>query len=375
MSALQTQTVAQEEVVFLAMEMSNCKWRLVFSAKGKGNRHVVIEAGDWFALSEQCMKARAKFEVDEKARILSVYEAGRDGFWPHRRLLSLGIENRVIDSASIEVNRKARQVKTDRVDGEKLMELLQSDYFGQKRLRVVRVPSEEEEDRRHLHRERERLQKERRSLVNRIHAVLALHGLKVRCRTDGRGWQKELATLQTHLPPNRQRDLQRARERLGLIEEQLAQVDAQRGQALAEERSAVLEKVRQLILLRGLGEQSAWLFVMECFGWRRFSNRRELAASVGLTGTAYDSGESRREQGISKAGNHRMRHMLIEIAWLWLRYQPDSALTRWFVERFGGGGKRMQRVGIVALARRLLIALWRYLEHGEWPVGARAKAV
>jgi transposase len=177
------------------------------------------------------------------------------------------------------------------------------------------------------------------------------------------------------LPAHRYQDMERCTARMQLIARQIEAIDVHRAQLLAEDRRASLEKVRRLMQLKALGEQSAWLFVMECFGFRRFANRRELAASSGLVGSPYSSGESHKEQGISKAGNARMRRMLIEITWCWLRYQPDSALSRWYRARFTGGGKRLQRVGIVALARKLLIALWRYLEHGEIPAGAQLKAV
>ncbi len=249
-------------------------------------------------------------------------------------------------------------------------------YWGGERglWSVVRVPSVEEEDARRGHREMERLKKERTIHRNRLRSLLVTQGIRLE---PGRDFPKRLERLSLWnsrpLPPELKGELEREYSRLKLVEEQLRLLEKTRAQRLEQGRAQSLRRVAQLMLLRAMGPSSAWVLVQEFFGWRRFRNRRELASLAGLTGTPYDSGASRRNQGISKAGNRRVRTMMIELAWLWLRYQPDSALSRWFRERFAGGGSRMRRVGIVALARRLLIALWRYLEEGLVPEGAELK--
>lgn len=305
----------------------------------------------------------------------SCYEAGRDGFHLHRFLESQGVKNLVVDSSSIEVNRRARRAKTDRVDGMKLLELVLGYWReGEKKLRVVRVPSVQEEDQRRLHRERDRLGKECTGHRNRMLGLLMLHGVRVK-RVGGRGWGEWLEAL--GLPGELKAELKRESERLALAQVQLKALEKTREKRLSAaqpQREQVLEQVRQLMKLCALGVNSAWVLVMEFFGWRRFKNRRELGGLSGLAPTPYSSGSMEREQGISKAGNRRVRAMLIELAWMWLRHQPGSALSQWFAKRFGVGGSRTRRIGIVALARKLLVALWRYLEHGELPAGARLKA-
>jgi transposase len=241
-------------------------------------------------------------------------------------------------------------------------------------LRVVRVPSVEREDGRRLHRELERLKKERTGHRNRIQGLLATQGVVLK---PGRDFLSRLAGVVLWnggpLPSGIREELEREYGRLRLVEEQMRGLEAERLKRL-EERPE-LGQVLALARLRGLGCSSAWVLVMEFFGWRGFRNRREVGAAAGLVGTPYESGESRRDQGISKAGNWRVRTLMIELGWTWLRYQPDSALSQWFRERFGGGGKRSRRIGMVALARRLLVALWRYLEFGEVPAGAQLKPV
>jgi len=303
-------------------------------------------------------------------RVHSCYEAGRDGFWLHRWLLEQGIDNVVVDSSSIEVNRRARRAKSDALDVAKLYEMLVRYVAGQKRVwRVVRVPSVQQEDERRVHRELARLKSERNAHVNRIRSLAVLHNVRLQC-VGGRGWAEQLEQLKGRLPAALWAEIERESVREKLVWEQM--------QALERSRKAQLKAMEQgpllaLFKLRAIGLTSAWLLTRELFGWRRFSNRRQLAGCVGLNPSPYDSGQSQREQGISKAGNRRVRALLVEIAWYWLRYQPHSALSEWFNRRFGSGGKRMRRIGIVALARRLLIALWRYVEHGVIPQGAQLK--
>ena len=152
-------------------------------------------------------------------------------------------------------------------------------------------------------------------------------------------------------------------------------MEATRKETLRSSGDPAIEQVRRLLQLKGIGMNSAWVYVMEFFAWRAFRNRRELGSLAGLAPTPYASGESSRERGISKAGNRPVRALAIEIAWCWLRYQPDSQLSRWYQRRFAKGGSRVRRIGIVALARKLLIALWRYVEEDILPEGAQLKPV
>ena len=234
---------------------------------------------------------------------------------------------------------------------------------------VVRVPSVDEEDARRLHRERERLIKEQTAHKNRIRGLLALHGLRPRKVT-----REVVESIHTRagapLPSQLHAELRREVERLELVGEQLRQINRDIGARL---KTPGHEKTRTLMRLVSVGERGAVVLGQEFFVWRRFANRRELAGAAGMTPTPYASGDSMRELGISKAGNRRVRHVLVEMAWMWLRYQPQSALSRWYASRFGDNG-RMRRIGIVALARKLLIALWRFVEHGVVPDGARLRA-
>jgi len=377
---LQEKTIIKKEeaVLFIAFELSNSKWKLCFS-NGERRRQKTIDARDLVQLSLEIPKAKEKFGY-ETCRIISCYEAGRDGFWLHRYLKKSGIENIVIDSSSIEVNRRARRAKTDRIDVESLICLLERYGRGEKPFSVVNVPGAEEEDQRRLHRERERLIKERIGHSNRISSLLILHGIKVELgKVD---FLKQLETLRTgdgnYLGSGLKEELKRQYERYELTNKQIKGLEVWQKELIErskkeETESESLKKVVQLMELKSIGPISAWVMVMEGLGWRQYKNRKEVAASVGLTPTPYSSGDSQREQGISKSGNRRMRTLLIELSWMWLRNQPDSKLSLWFNERFGGGGKRMRRIGIVAMARRLFIDLWRYLEHGLIPEGAVLK--
>ncbi len=373
--ALQSNDNAVERKLYMAMELSDRQWKLVFSDGGEKRRHETMEAGYRMKLVEAIRKAKEKFHLLPEARVVSCYEAGRDGFWLHRYLVSLGIENQVVDSSSIETNRRKRRAKTDRIDGVKLLTMLMRYWGGERGLwSVVRVPSVEDEDGRRLHRELASLNKERTRHRNRIRGLLVAQGLRL--QPNGDFLQRlEVLTLWdgAPLPLEIKGELEREYQRLSLVEAQRRALEGSRKRRLGQADTARLQRVVQLMGLRAIGPNCAWLLVMEFFAWRGFRNRRQLGACAGLTGTPYDSGGSKRDQGISKAGNRRVRTMMVEIAWLWLRYQPNSKLSRWFRERFAGGGVRMRRVGIVALARRLLVALWRYLEDGVLPEGAELK--
>jgi transposase len=366
---------ASGPVLYVAFELSNSTWKLACS-DGNNLRHVTVPAGDLDQVQRALIAAKRQFGIDGKVHTVSCYEAGRDGFWLHRYLHSCGIDNVVVDSASLEVNRRLRRAKTDRVDAGKLLSMLVRYQGGEKQLwRVVRVPSREDEDARHLHRELEALKRERTRYRNRIHGILIQQGLRIR-NPSTKKFDKELDLMRTwdgrELPVEMKVRLVRVHERLRLVEDQISTLVKEKILRLTEE-NARMAQVAQLQRFPGIGPVSSWTFVMEFFGWRRFRNRREVASLAGLTPTPYDSGNRLREQGISKAGNRRVRTLAIEIAWAWLRYQPRSKLSRWFLERFAAGGSRMRRIGIVALARRLLIDLWRFLEYGVVPEGAEVK--
>jgi transposase len=374
--ALQSKDNAGEQKLYMAMELSDKCWKLVFSDGGEKRRHETMEAGHRMELVEAIRKAKEKFDLSSEAKVVSCYEAGRDGFWLHRYLVTLGVDNQVVDSSSIETNRRKRRAKTDRIDGVKLLTMLMRYWGGERGLwSVVRVPSVEDEEGRRLHRELASLNKERTRHRNRIRGLLVVQGLRLEPKDD---FLQRLEALTlwdgAPLPLELKGELEREYQRLRLVEAQRRALEKTRKSRLRQADTASVQRVVQLMGLRAIGPNCAWLLVMEFFAWRGFRNRRQLGACAGLTGTPYDSGASKRDQGISKAGNRRVRTMMIEIAWLWLRYQPNSKLSRWFRERFAGGGARMRRVGIVALARRLLVALWRYVEDGMLPEGAELKA-
>ncbi len=365
------------EFLNLAFELSRKKWKLGFSdGKAAQVRQVTISARDLKACGEEIEKAKQRFGLKQSALVRSCYEAGREGFWLHRALEQMGIQNMVVDASSIEVNRRQRRAKTDRMDVEKLVRQLIRYWRGEHDVwRVVRVPSPEAEDRRQWHRELETLKEEKKQHRVRIQSLLFTQGIDVKVggrflkRLEGmRCWNQE------PIPAQMKRRIEDEYHRLQLVEAQIREAKKKQAeQVKAAEKDQVIQKVRMLQQLIGIGMSSSWVFVMELFGWRQFQNRREVAGAVGLTPTPYNSGDSIREQGISRAGNRRVRKLLIEIAWCWLRLQPNSKLSQWYKQRFAGGGARMRRIGIVAMARRLVIDLWRYVEFGVVPEGARLK--
>ncbi len=369
---LKTREYESTSVLYMAMELSNKIWRLAFGA-GKRARQVCIDAGDIAALGEQLVNAKAKLGLESEAAVLSCYEAGRDGFWLHRQLRALGIENHVVDAASIEVSRRARRAKTDRLDAKALLEKLVRYAQGERGVwRVVRVPTLEWEDLRQLHREREQLRGERNRHRNRLSSKLVAQG--IRLPIDGQ-FMRHLEEAKLFdgraVPEHLKGGLEREWERLQVVQAQLKALEAHiRGLIKAD---GALKSVHALMLHTGVGWVGAWTLVLEVLGWREIANRRELASLVGLVPTPYNSGTMVRDQGISKAGNRRVRALMIQLAWLWLRYQPNSKHSRWFQERFGGGSKRQRRIGIVGLARRVLIDLWRFVDAGVVSQGARLK--
>jgi transposase len=357
----------------VSFELSLKHWVLTFGNGVRVTRKVVA-GGDFVGVLKALSWGKARLGLSPDCEVWSCYEAGRDGFHLHRWLEAQGVKNLVVDSASIETDRRARRAKTDRVDGEKLLAMLIRYATGErKHLRVVRVASVAEEDERRVHRERGRLEKEVTAHRNRIRGLLFGQGLRVD-GIGGRGWRERLEKMDVgvHLKA----ELVRESERLALVQTQLRALEQSRAKRLQDKqcKDAALGLVKQLMSLRAVGINSAWVLVKEFFAWREFKNRRELGGLSGLVPTPYNSGETVREQGISKAGNRRVRALLIELAWQWLRHQPRSALAQWFNARFAAGGPRARRIGIVALARKLLVALWRFVQHGELPAGARLKA-
>lgn len=368
--------------LYLAFELGRKEWKLAFALEASQKPRLrTIAAGDISALLTEIKHTAEKFSIagEEGYRVVSCYEAGRDGFWLHRQLGALGIDNVVVDAGSIEVSRRFRRAKTDKLDVQGLLSRLIRFWQGERKVwSVVRVPTVEQEDGRQLSRELESLKQERTRHRNRLLGLLASQGvLHLKVRSDFiEQLSKVLLWDGSALPPGLFGRLLREYERLEKTQEQIRELEKQRQeQVTAESPSPAIEQVRQLALLKSIGLTSAWLFVREFFGWRKFRNRREVASLAGLAPLPYQSGESiRQDQGISKAGNRRLRTMIIEIAWTWLRFQPRSRLSLWFQERYGPGSKRSRRVGIVALARKLLVELWRYLETGVIPEGAALKS-
>lgn len=365
--------------LFMAMELSSVSWRLAFTdgAPERKPRYRTVGVRDVDGLRAAIAYTKEKLKLPADAAVLCCSEAGRDGFSVHRLLTSIGIESLVIDPASIEVNRKRRRAKTDRLDVGGLLARLVRHHRGDAGVwSVVRPPSEQDEDARRPHREHQALTKERTRLTNYAKALLAAHGVTLK-----RGLEAALRAIGSircwngePLPTNAAAELTRTAERLELVTKQLDDVHDALQARIDEPRTESDKKAARLAELRGVGPVISNVLVMEFFGWRDFRNRRQVGAAAGLTATPYDTGKSEREQGISKAGNRRVRRVAIEAALLWLRWQPKSALSQWYAERFGHGAARMKRVGVVAVARKLLVAFWRFLKDGVVPDGARLGA-
>lgn len=371
-----TRTHDRTATLYLAFELGNAKWRLGFTTgPAQQPRERTIAARDTEALLREIASAKHRLHLPVEARVVSCYEAGRDGFWLHRYLAARGIDNRVVDSSSIEVNRRRRRAKTDRLDVGKLLNLLLRYEAGERKAwSVVRVPSDAEEDARQLHRELLTAKRDRTRVTNRIQGLLASQGLALKPTKDLPRRLEQLRRWDgSPVPGSLRRRLEREWDKARFFSEQIQALDRERRRLLRAPTDPALAKVVQLLQLKGVGINGAWLQTMELFAWRNLRNSKQIGGLAGLTPTPYQSGDSRRELGIDKAGNKRVRWMAIELAWAWLRFQPESALSQWYERRFAHGGPRMRKVGIVALARKLLIALWRYLETGTLPEGARVK--
>ena len=417
----QVEHSANASVLYMAMELSKRTWKLGFSVGGHKLRRIDVPGGDLDGLKRAIKLSKRHFKLDGNCVVKSCYEAGRDGFWIHRALTVCEVENVVVDAASIEVNRRKRRAKTDRLDLERMVKKLVTFHREDKEIwRTVAIPSPTDEDDRRLHRELQSLTKERTRHRNAIQSAPVTVGVIKRPGKGFGDWLDDACQWdEQKLSPNLSQQLRRQWNRLELVENQQREIrreiharikvaaDAyaqqQEQAALGAESkpepqapAVVTEgccstgvqqpvegsegvvvacrdsdlKVVKMMQLRAIGELGAWVLNKELFGWRCFCNRRQVGAIAGLTPSPYDSGDSGWDQGISKSGNPRVRTLLTQLAWGWIRYQPDSAITQWYLKNFANGTKRIRRVGIIAVCRRLLIALWRYVEQDIVPQGA-----
>lgn len=367
---------APVSTLFMSLELGSKKWKVAFTT-GLSHRPRVVQlvAGDLGRLSTEVTRAKGRFGLSADSVVRSCYEAGRDGFWLHRALTAQGVRNVVVDPSSIVVDRRARRAKTDRIDATALVIQLMHATAGDRRgWRELRVPAAQAEADRQLQREWETVCADRTRIRNRMQGLLATQGVRlpltrhftvrltqVRCG-DGPAVSAELLARLT-----------RDWTQLQQVEARLRILRRTRRARVHEHDDLVARQTRTLAALRGIADKGALTLTTELFAWRGFTNGRQIGAIVGLTPTPYRSDQRVVEQGISQSGNRRVRALSVELAWCWLRWQPESALTRWFHQRFGTHA-RARRIGIVAVARKLLIALWRYLEHGTLPEGALLKA-
>ncbi len=373
MQATQVKAYESGRVLYMAMELSNKKWKLGFG-NGSKIRRKSIAARD----RQRCLEevALAKVKLPAAVPVVCCFEAGRDGHWIYRWLENEGVEVLELDSSSIETAQGRKHVKTDRVDVEQLLDLLIRHHcFGLRQaFRVVRVPSAAAEASQRLHREDEYLVKQRTRISNRIKGLLVAQGVvEVSLRGDFSGWLDRVRLWNDEgLSAELKTELRRMHTQYEVFDCQFKELANDYAEELMAD-TPLAEARRKLEIFKGIGAKSSRVLSAEVFAWRTFNNTKEVGAMAGLTPTPSHSGDTETEQGISKAGNRRVRRVMIELAWLWLRWQPDSALSQWFDRRWAHGGKRQRRVGIVALARKLLIALWRYTEHGVIPEGAVLK--
>ncbi len=366
----------ESERLYLAFELGWTSWKLGFCSRLDDKPWVVmVRARDMDAMKKAIVKARARFGLTATCPVASCYEAGRDGFWLDRLLAQVGIANVVVDAASIQVDRRARRAKTDRLDAEALLKMLVRHVSGEPKVwHVVHVPTPEQEDARHLQREIRTLKKEQTRMVNRVRGLLANQGVPV--KMGSRGLLLPLDSLRiwngSPLPPGLKLRIENELARYTVVHQQVLALEVLRNREIREGTTVRAAIARRLMSLKSIGETTAETLTREIF-FRKFKNRREIGAYSGLTPSPYQSGDMSHESGISRAGNRHARGIVVDVAWDWLRYQPGSRLARWYQRRFGSGGPRMRKIGIVALARKLLIALWRYAETGALPEGARLK--
>jgi len=363
-----------EPTLYVALELSAKQWKVAMTAGVASEPWVrTIPAGDLRAFERVVADGRRRWQRAASAPVMSCYEAGREGFWIHRALGTCGVTNRVVDSASIEVNRRARRAKTDRLDAVKLVRMLVRACGGEREVwREVRVPTIAEEAARSISRERTALVKDRTRLLNQMRSWVTVWGARLPARRTDAWWTTLRDWAGAALPAPVQARLQRAAARWAVLQTQIAALEAQ--QATAGPRAAGAPALERLVRLKGVATTSASTLIDEGLVWRGFQNRRQIGGLLGFTPTPYASGDTRQEQGISRAGNARLQAVAIQLAWNWLRWQPDSPLTHWYRKRFAST-KRLRRIGIVAVARRLLIALWRYALTGVVPAQAIVKSV
>jgi transposase len=361
-----------EPTLYVAFELGKKDWKLAMtSGFGVTAWLRTVASGDLGGVERALRQGRQRLGLSAHAPVVSCYEAGRDGFWIHRALTQRGIANRVVDSASIEVSRRARRPKTDRLDALKLVQMLVRVCLGERHVwHEVRVPTVANEAARQVSRERTDLVQAQTRVINQMRGWLATWGATLPSRRRGNWWTTAQDWAGATLPAALQTRLARAEARLAMIAGQIGELEAQ--QAAAVTTAAPTSALRQLVQLKGVAPTSASVLLDEGLVWRAFRNRRQIGGLLGFAPTPYDSGESTQEQGISGAGNKRLQSISLQLAWNWVRWQPQSALTQWYHARFGTG-KRARRIGIVAVARRLLIALWRYVTTGVIPAGAILK--
>ena len=388
MNAVHPRTVEQAAIqmqlgaIFVSLELSRSTWLVTSLSPGGGeklSKHSV-RAGDIAGLLERfsSLTQKARARTGQDFRIIAIQEAGLDGFWIHRALIAENIESWVVDPASIATSRRRRRAKTDKIDGEALVRALLAYKRGEPRVcAMVRVPIPEEEDRRRIGRERKTLVGERTEHVNRIKGLLFSQGVSgyEPLRRDRRARLDELRTGDgRQLPQYLRAQISRELDLLELLIDQIKAVEADRDALVTpgQEGDPISPQVAMLVALRGIGPEFANSLYSECF-FRHFENRRQVAAYSGLAPTPWQSGSIDREQGVSKAGNSRLRTTMVELAWLWTRHQPESELSKWFRERAKIDSRR--KVTIVALARKLLVALWKYVTAGVVIEGAIMKAV
>jgi transposase len=379
-STVDTPTFDHCGTIFVAIELSQKTWLVTLHSPDRDRMsHHKLEGGDHAGLLGllESIRTRAALKLGTVPKVVSCYEAGYDGFWLHRLLTAAGITNLVFDPASIAVEQRSRRAKTDRIDGELMLRTLMAHLRGEPRVvRIVRVPSVEQEDARRTSRERDRLIKEQTAHTNRIKALLRLQGMAVGYprRANWLHWLAQQRDWQGQpLSPHLLAEVTREHARLMLVREQLATLEQVQATQATPVPAAMAERRDLLQRLKALGPAFAATLTNEVF-YKDFRNRRQVGAYCGLTPSPWRSGGIDREQGISKAGNPRARLKAIELAWLWLRHQPESELSRWFRSRTANAGKRAKRIAIVALARKLIVALWRYLTTGLVPAEATMKA-
>jgi transposase len=374
MTAIRTlQGSVSEPTLYVAFELGATTWQLGMTCGFDVEPWVKgVAANDWGAVRRVLDRAKARFGLPPSPSVVSCSEAGRDGFWIHRALVRAGISNRVVDSASIEVSRRRRRAKTDRIDARKLVHMLVRVCLGERDVwREVRVPPEAAEAARHGSRERTPLTQDRTRVINQMRSWLATYGVRLPPRRRAAWWTRLAAWADRPLPTEVQARLARAEQRREWIEAQLAALT--QAQQAAARTAAAESPLGRLIRVKGVAATGATVLLEEGLVWRAFRNRREVGGMLGFAPVPYQSGDQARDQGIDRAGNTRWRAMSVQLAWRGVRWQPSSALTQWYQRGFSGRGVRARRIGIVAVARKLLIALWRYATTGDVPAGAILK--